>query len=62
LDHVYSLFDEWVLAEPHLKARVNGNGNLVITWRFQTISYKAFNILLELFLINNIPKKDTSKE
>lgn len=62
LDHVYSLFDEWVLAEPHLKARVNANGNSVITWGFQTISHEAFNILSELFLINNIPKKGISKE
>jgi len=62
LDHIYSLFDEWVLAEPYLKARVHANGNLVITWGFQTISYEAFNISSELFLINNIPKKDTSKE
>ncbi len=46
-----------VLAEPHLKARVNANGNSVITWGFQTISHEAFNILSELFLINNIPKK-----
>jgi hypothetical protein len=60
LDHVYSLFDEWVLAEPHNKTRVNANGNSVINWGFQTLSHEAFNILSELFLINN--KKSISKE
>lgn len=60
LDHVYNLFDEWVLAKPHIKARVNANGNLVTNWGFQTISHEAFNILSELFIINN--KKGISKE
>lgn len=60
LEHVYNLFDEWVLAQPHIKARVNANGNLVTNWGFQTISHEAFNILSELFLINN--KKGISKE
>lgn len=60
LDHVYNLFDEWVLAKPHVKARVNANGNLVTNWGFQTISHEAFNTLSELFLINN--KKGISKE
>ena len=60
LDHVYNLFDEWVLAEPHIKTRINANGNSVINWGFQTISHEAFNILSELFLINN--KKSISKE
>jgi hypothetical protein len=60
LDHVYSLFDKWVLAKPHLKTRVNANGNSVINWGFQTISHEAFNILAELFLINN--KKGISKK
>jgi hypothetical protein len=30
LDHVFSLFDEWVLSQPHKKSRINKNGNLVI--------------------------------
>jgi len=60
LDHVHSLFDEWVLAEPHMKARINANGNSVVNWGFQTIGHEAFNILSELFLINN--KKGISKE
>ena len=62
LDHVYNLFDEWVLAKPHVKARVNVNDNLVINWAFQTISHEAFNILSELFLINKNNKKGISKE
>ena len=53
LDHVFNLFDEWVLSSPHKKARLSPKGNLVITWGFQTISHEAFNSLAKLFLINN---------
>ena len=53
-DHVYNLFDEWVLSKPHKKDRINPNGKQVITWGFQTLSHKAFNPLAELFIINNI--------
>ena len=51
LDHVYNLFDEWVLSNPHKKVRVSPKGNTVINWGFQTISHKAFNPLQELFLL-----------
>jgi len=30
LDHVFSLFNEWVLSNPHKKARLSPKGNLVI--------------------------------
>jgi hypothetical protein len=50
LDHVYSLFDEWVLSEPHKKTRISPKGNEVINWGFQTISHEAFNVLAQLFI------------
>lgn len=53
LFHVYNLLDEWVLAQPHKKIRLNSNLNFVTTWAFQTLSHEAFNILAELFIINN---------
>lgn len=53
LDHVYNLFDIWVLSSPHKKVRVSPKGNTVINWGFQTISHKAFNPLAELFLLNS---------
>ena len=49
LDHVYNLFDEWVLSQPHKKSRFSPKGNLVINWGFQTISHEAFNFLADLF-------------
>ncbi len=52
LDHVYNLFDEWVLSNPHKKTRISPKGNLVINWGFQTISNEAFNSLAKLFIIN----------
>lgn len=53
LDHVFNLFDEWVLSNPHKKSRLSPKGNLVVNWGFQTISHEAFNPLAKLFLINN---------
>lgn len=60
LDHVYKLFDEWVLSPPHKKVRTSPKGNLVINWGFQTISHKAFNPLAELFITEQ-GKKGISK-
>lgn len=51
-EHVYALFNEWVLSPPHKKSRVNINGKIVINWGFQTISHSAFNPLKDLFLRN----------
>ena len=51
IDHVYSLFDEWVLSDPHKKTRISPKGNIVVNWGFQTISHEAFNFLAELFLV-----------
>lgn len=56
LDHVYNLFDEWVISDPHKKSRLSPKGNLVVTWGFQTISHEAFNQLADLFIINNKKK------
>lgn len=50
LDHVYILFNEWTISEPHKKARVSPKGNEVINWGFQTISHEAFNSLAQLFI------------
>lgn len=52
VDHVYALFDEWVLSVPHKKTRISPKGNTVINWGFQTISHQAFNPLADLFIIN----------
>lgn len=49
LDHVFNLFNEWVLSEPHKKTRISPKGNTVINWGFQTISHTAFNDLAVLF-------------
>ena len=53
LDHVYNLFNEWVLSNPHKKSRVSPNGNIIINWGFQTISHEAFNSLADLFIKYN---------
>ena len=50
--HVYSLFDEWVISEPHKKVRFSPKGNKVTNWGFQTLSHSAFNILADLFIID----------
>jgi LAGLIDADG DNA endonuclease family len=53
LYHVFNIFDQWVLSNPHLKSRISPKGNLIINLAFQTISHEAFNPLANLFLINN---------
>ena len=53
LDHVYNLFNEWVISLPHKKTRLSPKGNEIINWGFQTISHEAFNPLAELFINNN---------
>lgn len=55
LDHVFTLFNEWVLSEPHKKSRVSPSGNTVVNWGFQTISHTAFNPLAELFNLKSVP-------
>jgi hypothetical protein len=52
VNHVYDLFDEWVLSKPHKKTRISPKGNSVITYGFQTISHNAFNFLSFIFLLN----------
>lgn len=54
LDHVYNLFDEWVISEPHKKVRISPKNNEVVNWGFQTISHEAFNFLAKLFLVSGI--------
>lgn len=53
MDHVYNLFDEWVISKPHKKTRLSPKGNLVINWGFQTISHEAFNPLANIFIKDN---------
>jgi hypothetical protein len=65
LDHVYSLYNEWVLSVPHKKIRISPNNNEVINWGFQTISHSAFTSLAEaeadLFLISSSNIKSVPK-
>jgi len=30
--HVFTLFDQWVLSQPHKKSRISPKGNIVINW------------------------------
>lgn len=52
LDHVFNLFNEWVISSPHQKTRTSPKGNTVVNWGFQTVSHSAFNELGDLFLSN----------
>ena len=59
--HVFNLFEEWVLSQPHKKERLSPKGNLIINWGFQTFSHNAFNYLGDLFLLNKGGKKGISE-
>lgn len=52
MDHVCSIFDEWVISKPHEKVRTNHLENIVKTWGAQTFAHPAFNPLGDLFIIN----------
>jgi len=52
VDHVYTVFDQWVLSSPHKKIRKSPAGNTVVNWGFQTISHVAFIRLANLFFLS----------
>lgn len=54
VDHVLTLFDEWIISSPHKKVRISPKGNTITNWGFQTFSHPAFNVLADLFLVNNV--------
>jgi len=59
VDHLYELFKPWVLSEPRKVTRLNKNGNIVVTWQFQTFSHDVFTELANIFIKNNkkyVPK------
>ena len=61
VDHVYTIFDQWVLSSPHKKVRKSlayaGAGNTVVNWGFQTISHVAFIPLADLFFLSSIEQE-----
>ena len=62
LDHVFNLYDEWILSEPHKKVRISPNNNEVVNWGFQTISHEAFNFLADLFFFQKGEQKKSIPE
>lgn len=54
--HVYDIFGDFILKEPHLYSRLNKNGNLQKTWRMETYQDVIFNDIGSLFLLNNKKK------
>lgn len=66
LNHLFEVYNEWILSDPHKKVRISpwsttiiNNNNKIINWGFQTISHEAFKFLADLFIMNN--KKSISK-
>ena len=49
MDHLYNLFYNWSLSPPREQARINANGNTVVSWTFQTFSHTAFVPLADIF-------------
>jgi hypothetical protein len=55
--YVYSLFKDYFLNEPVIYERINVNGNLVKTIRFESVTHPAFDFLVELFLDSDGKKR-----
>lgn len=51
--HVYEIFNEYILKEPHVYTRINKNDNEVKTWRMETFTGVIFKELGDLFIKNN---------
>jgi hypothetical protein len=58
VDHVYTIFDQWVLSHPHKKIRKSPAGNTVVNWGFQTISHVAFIPLANLFFFSLLEERE----
>jgi hypothetical protein len=62
IDHVYSLYSDWILSYPHKKIRLSNvyPNNEIFNWGFQTISHKEFNKIADLFIKNKIKQVPTN--
>nr|WBU10705.1 hypothetical protein [Malassezia brasiliensis] len=52
-EYAFTVFEEfkpYILTKPRKQTRINKLGNTNVTWCFQTITHKDFNILGEMFL------------
>jgi hypothetical protein len=55
LNHVYDVFKNYRISQPHCKERISPKGNKVINYGFQTLSHKHLTFLSLLFKYK--PKK-----
>jgi hypothetical protein len=49
VDHLYSLFREWVLTPPGARAKRASNGSVTTNLAFQTVSHSAFRFYAQQF-------------
>ncbi len=52
--YVYNTLGDYCLNPPRKQERLNKNGNLVVTWCFQTVTHPAFLFLYDLFILKDI--------
>lgn len=55
LNHVYNVFNNYCISQPHCKERMSPKGNKVINYGFQTLSHKHLVFYSNLFMYK--PKK-----
>jgi LAGLIDADG DNA endonuclease family len=56
VDHLYSLFREWVLTPPSVRAKRASNGSVTENVAFQTVSHSAFRFYAQQFYADG-PKR-----
>ena len=49
IDHLYSLFEEWVLTPPEARTKRASNGSVTTNFAFQTVSHAAFRFYAQQF-------------
>jgi hypothetical protein len=52
VDHLYSLFREWVLTAPSARSKCASNGAVTTNLAFQTVSHSAFRFYAQQFYAN----------
>ena len=51
VDHLYSLFEEWVLTRPSVRTKRASNGSVTENLAFQTMSHSAFRFYAQQFYV-----------
>jgi hypothetical protein len=56
VDHLYSLFEDWVLTPPTARTKRASNGSVSVNLAFQTVSHSAFRFYAQQFYVDGVKR------